>query len=345
MNLMVEAVERGLVPQWVTRACIRRLNRQRLRETAANYAGSRDEAVLRFLSHMASAPIAVKTDRANDQHYELPPAFFRQVLGSRLKYSSAYWLPGESSLDRAEEEMLRRTCERAEIADGQEILELGCGWGSLTLWMAACFPQSRIVAVSNSSLQREYIERRCEVEGLTNVRVLTRNMNDLELDRSFDRVVSIEMFEHMRNYQELLRRIATWLRPEGRLFIHIFCHREYAYLFEEEGEHNWMGRHFFSGGMMPSEDLIAFFAQDLELDRFWKVGGEHYQKTAEAWLRNLDARRSIIMPLLKEHYGNRLATRWLERWRVFFMACAELFGHNGGSEWFVGHYLLKPTEY
>ena len=337
---MIGLAERGLLPDWLIRLGIRRLCAQRLREECAGDAAA---ASLRFrqrLDDLRQSPVAIHTDAANAQHYELPPRFFELCLGKRLKYSSCYFPDGIETLDQAEEAMLALYGERAQLADGQDVLELGCGWGSLTLWMAQHFPQSRIVAVSNSRPQREFIEGRCRERGLSNVRVITQDVNRLQLEHAqFDRCVSIEMFEHMRNYDTLLGRIAAWLKPGGKLFVHVFCHRELMYPFESDGDDNWMGRYFFTGGLMPSADTLLWFQQDLVIEQQWRMNGAHYEKTANAWLANQDAHRAEVALILQQAYGDQ-ASIWNQRWRMFWMACAELFGYRGGNEWLVGHYLF-----
>jgi cyclopropane-fatty-acyl-phospholipid synthase len=331
LSLPLALAERGLVPDPVLRWGIRRLLAQRLRQEARRAPGAIDHE----LSH---GPVAIDPEAANRQHYEVPPAFFELVLGRHLKYSAAYWPEGTETLDQAEEQMLELTASRAQLADGQHVLELGCGWGSLSLWMARRYPNSRITAVSNSALQREFIAARAPA----NLQILTADMNAFAIEGRFDRVVSVEMFEHMRNWRELMRRIAGWLDPGGKLFVHVFCHRRYTYPFDIEGAGNWLGRYFFTGGLMPSLDLLPRFQEPLVLEKTWEVAGDHYAKTAEAWTRNLLARREDVLRAFAAVYGPR-APLWLERWHVFFLACAELFAYRegGDSEWLVGHYRLR----
>ncbi len=336
--------ERGRLPDALLRQGIRRLCAQRLRDEQL---GGLDQQAARFAERIAmlrQSPVAIHTDAANAQHYELPPAFFQLCLGKRLKYSGCYYPHGDESLDEAENAMLTLYGERAELADGQSILELGCGWGSLTLWMAERYPNAKIVAVSNSNQQREHIQAQCRQRGLFNVRVITQDVNRLVLEAGqFDRCVSIEMFEHMRNYDVLLGRIAGWLRPGGKLFVHIFAHKTLMYPFETAGDDNWMGRHFFTGGLMPASDTLLWFQRELQIEQRWHVDGSHYQRTANHWLANQDARRDAVMATLIKAYGTKAAPLWLQRWRMFWMSCAELFGYANGQEWLVAHYrFVRP---
>lgn len=333
--------ERGLLPGWLVRIGIRRLIADGLRERDRGGLDRRSAHFRELLAELDAGPIAVQTDAANDQHYELPPEFFALCLGRHRKYSGCLWPDGVTSLDAAEEASLAETCAHADLADGQRILELGCGWGSLTLWMAERYPRSTITAVSNSTPQRRFIEGQCAARGFANVRVITADMNSFAPDGRFDRVVSVEMFEHMRNHRALLRRIADWLDVGGKLFVHIFVHGRTAYLYEDRGPSDWITRYFFSGGMMPSDDLLLRRQDDLVLEEQWRQSGVHYARTAEAWLQNLDRRRTEALAILAHAYGAPAATRWLHRWRIFFIACAELFGFAGGAEWWVSHYRFQ----
>jgi len=297
-----------------------------------------------MLKEFSLSPIALRTEAANEQHYEVPAEFYTQVLGAQLKYSCCYWPEGISDLDSAEEAALKLSAERAGIEAGMKILDLGCGWGSFSLWLAEHYPDCQITSVSNSSSQREFIKNEARVMGLANIRVLTADINDFEPDKQFDRVVSIEMFEHLRNHEELMRRISTWLLPEGKLFVHLFCHRSETYLFETEGANNWMGNYFFTGGMMPGDDLMLRYQRHLSFQDQWRMDGRHYEKTSNAWLRNLDQHNAELLELFAETYGKENASLWLNRWRIFFMSCAELFGYRKGQEWWVSHYLFERRD-
>ena len=338
---MIDALlERNLLPDWLLRIGIRRLLARRIRDESS--LGDPRSRLEEYVRDLKRRPVAEDTGAANQEHYEVPTAFFRWCLGRRLKYSCCYYPAGAESLDEAEEAMLGLYVERARIADGQEILELGCGWGSLSLYLAERFRGSRITGVSNSRTQKEHIDTEARRRGLANLRVITCDMNTFDIAAGrFDRVVSIEMFEHMKNYEALMASIARWLKPDGLLFVHVFAHRRLAYHFVARDETDWMARYFFTGGQMPSHELLMRFQGRLSLVSDWVVSGTHYQRTAEAWLANMDAHRGEIVPLLRDVYGAAGAGKWWAYWRVFFMSCAELWGYRGGEEWIVSHYLFR----
>ncbi len=346
LNLLIDMTERGMVPSPLVRIGIKRLCNIRLVSLAQTE--YRDpQAISDYVDMLKHSPLAIATDAANEQHYEVPAEFFLRCLGPHLKYSCAFWPEGCESLGEAEKLALEITMERAELSDGMKILELGCGWGSLALAMAAKFPNAQITAVSNSASQKEYIDGQIAQRQLRNIEIVTRDVNTLADtafgNSKFDRVVSVEMFEHLRNYETILARIRGWLAPEGKLFVHIFTHKKYPYLFETEGSDNWMGKYFFTGGQMPSHTLLKSFQKDLHMEKEWSWDGRHYQKTAEAWLRNLDSQKEAVIGILSQVYGEREALRWFNRWRVFFLAVAELFGYRQGSEWGVSHYLFSAS--
>ncbi|MEQ1772430.1 MAG: cyclopropane-fatty-acyl-phospholipid synthase family protein [Burkholderiales bacterium] len=341
-NLAISWVEKGLTPDSMTRAGIRRLLRERLAEIHADDSSKAAEIAQAFAADLRTSPVALLPEKANEQHYEVPAEFFAQVLGPHRKYSSCWWPEGVSTLADAEKAALEATCDHAGIRDGQDILELGCGWGSLTLWMAQHYPASRITAISNSGSQRAYIESELARRALNNVRVITCDMNTFVAPGRYDRIVSVEMFEHLRNWQEAFRRVRGWLKPDGRFFMHVFVHRSTPYAFVARAESDWMSRYFFSGGMMPSDDLALRLQDDLRVVRAWRWDGTHYQRTANAWLANMDAHRALIEPVLAKTYDADQADMWWTRWRIFFMSCAELFGYDHGQQWWVSHYLFEP---
>ena len=342
-NLALDWAERGHIPDAVLRRGICLLLKQRLRSLSPTDCEMRSAAEEAFVRRMDTAAIAPLPQVANEQHYEIPAAFFEQVLGEHRKYSCCFWRSDCADLDSAEAAALAITCERAQLQNGMDILELGCGWGSLTLWMAERYPHSRITAVSNSRSQGAYVTARARARRLDNVEVLTRDMNDFTPDGRFDRIVSVEMFEHMRNYGRLFGRIHDWLRPGGRFFMHIFCHRDACYEFQDAGPGDWMSRHFFSGGIMPSDSLPLRFQQSLNLLAQWRWSGRHYERTCKAWLANMDRRQGVIWPTLVDVYGHDAAEAWWMRWRMFFMACAELFAYDHGEQWWVSHYLFERS--
>jgi len=329
------------VPDSVIRAGIRRLLDRKLKEIHVTDVEKAAIIKNRFVQMMGESPIALVPHLANEQHYEVPAAFYSEVLGRNRKYSCCYWPTGVNDLDAAEDAALQVTAERAGIEDGMKVLDLGCGWGSLSLWIAEHFPKASVTSVSNSRSQRDYIVRAAENRGIENIEVHVCDMNDFAAPGTYDRIVSVEMFEHMRNYPELFRRISNWLEPDGRFFMHIFCHRTTPYEYIDRGPSDWMSRHFFSGGIMPSADLPMRIGGDLTVERHWQWNGDHYARTLRAWLDKMDARKGAVMPILEDTYGKDQADRWRMRWRIFFMACEELFACNGGREWYVSHYLLK----
>jgi len=337
-------LEQDKIPDILLRKQIRKYVRQRLADENKGNVEAQQLHLLELIDFLKSSPIAVNTSDANEQHYEVPTEFYKYCLGKNLKYSCAYWDDGVTSLDAAETRMLELSCERAELKDGQNILELGCGWGSLSLFMAAKYPNSRITVVSNSQTQKEYIDDQADERGLKNLKVITADMNNFDTEDRFDRVVSVEMFEHMRNYKTLLAKISTFLKPDGKLWIHIFVHKEYAYLYEVKDESDWMSKYFFTGGIMPSDDLMLYFNEDLVVEKHLHINGSNYGKTAEAWLANMDMKRSVIIPIFERTYGVDQAVKWWVYWRLFYMACAELFLYNDGNEWFVSHYLFHKTK-
>ncbi len=333
--------EMGLVPDSVVRAGIRRLLERKRREIRSGEVEHATNITNRFVEMMNASPIALVPDRANEQHYEVPSEFFSECLGKHRKYSCCYWPKHVNTLDEAEAAALEVTAERAGIKDGMDVLDMGCGWGSLSLWIAEHYPQATVTSVSNSSSQRDFIMQQARARGLENIQAHTIDMNDFEAPGTYDRIVSLEMFEHMRNWGVLFEKINRWLKPEGRFFMHIFAHRSTPYEYIDRGDSDWMTRYFFAGGIMPSQDLPLRFTDHLAVDKRWAWNGKHYAKTCNAWLEKMDANKDSVMPILRDTYGDKDADRWWMRWRMFYMACAELFDTDTGDEWFVGHYRFK----
>jgi cyclopropane-fatty-acyl-phospholipid synthase len=336
-------LEKNKIPDALIRIGIRKLLKQRLQDENKGHVEAQQAHLMKLIDELKASPIAINTVDANEQHYEVPTEFYQYCLGKHLKYSSGYWNPGVTDIDTSEKDMLELTCQRAELQNGQTVLELGCGWGSLSLFMAAKFPQSKFTVVSNSRTQKIYIDEEAVKRNITNLTVITVNINDFKPEQMYDRVVSVEMFEHMRNYQKLMHLVANALRPDGKLFVHIFTHKDYAYKFEVIDETDWMSKYFFTGGIMPSDDLLLYFNDHLGIEKHWHVSGTHYAKTSEAWLQNMDAHKAHIMPLFEQTYGNDQAVKWWVYWRLFYLACAELWAYNKGNEWIVSHYLFSKT--
>jgi len=335
----IQFAEKGLLPYWLIRYGIRKRLQKKLEFEKSN-ANLRQAALVDMLRETA---IAENTREANEQHYEVPTDFFRTILGPHLKYSCGLWDEHTRSLEDAERASLELVAERAQLKNDQSILELGCGWGSFSLWAAKRFPHSSITAVSNSSTQGDYIRRQATRQGLQNLHVITADMNAFEPHEPFDRIVSIEMFEHMRNYEQLLERISHWLQDDGFLFVHIFTHRQFAYTFDAEEKDEWMARHFFTGGVMPSHDLLTHFDKHLKIEERWHLNGLHYSKTLEAWLDQLNKQEEQVRQLFNDCYGSEHATTWIWRWRLFILACSELFAYREGKEWGVSHYRFKKN--
>ncbi|CAN5318311.1 cyclopropane-fatty-acyl-phospholipid synthase family protein [soil metagenome] len=338
-GMTVNAAERLPLPDAITRAGIEWLVGTTRRTIATRTDTEQDEAA--FVRAMVRYPIAAHADKANAQHYELPPAFFKLALGPRRKYSCCYYERPDDTLEQAEINALERTLDHADLRDGQRVLELGCGWGSLSLFMAERFPASSITAVSNSRPQRDHIMGEARARGLSNLQVITADMNDFSTDLRFDRVVSVEMFEHMSNWTALLDRVRSWLADDGRLFLHVFTHRSTPYRFDHADDADWIAQHFFTGGIMPSHGMLAHF-HDFEVEADWRWSGEHYARTAEDWLRNFDREIDAVKVVLKDTYGSQTSL-WQRRWRLFFLATSGLFGHADGAEWGVSHYRLKKS--
>lgn len=341
-NLALSMIEKGFIPDLLVRTGIRALLRKRLIDINSNECELADKNQMKMISVMNASPIAMNTSSANEQHYEVPPEFYELILGERFKYSCCFWDEGADNLNHAEINALKTTCKRAMLNDGQTILDMGCGWGSLSLWIAENYPNTSVLSVSNSKTQKIFIENIAKRKHLTNIQVITEDMKEFNTDKKFDRIVSLEMFEHMKNYKKLFNRVSSWLKNDGLFFMHIFCHKTVPYEFIDNGPNDWMSRHFFTGGIMPSDDLPLFFQDDLSIMKRWRWNGNHYARTCNAWLKRMDSQEPAIAEVLEKVYGDN-KEQWRQRWRIFFMSCAELFAFNGGNEWYVSHYLFKKN--
>ncbi|WOL09053.1 (S)-coclaurine N-methyltransferase [Canna indica] len=335
------ALERNLLPDAVVRRLTRLLLAGRLRLCYLPSAELQLAQLLRFKQSLEEMPIAVETDKAKSQHYELPTSFFKLVLGNNLKYSCCYFDDKTSTLEDAENAMLELYCERAQLKDGQKILDVGCGWGSFSIYVAKKYRNCKITGICNSATQKAYIEERCRHLELSTIKIIVADISNFEMEASFDRVVSIEMFEHMKNYKKLLKKISKWMKEDGLLFIHHFCHKAFAYHFEDKNEDDWITRYFFTGGTMPSANLLLYFQDDVAVQNHWLVKGTHYARTSEEWLKRMDSNLVSIKPIFEATYGNNSATKWIAYWRTFFISVAELFAYNNGDEWMVALYLSK----
>lgn len=339
-------VETGRVPDWLIRGVLRVTLNWTVSRRYTLSLETRSAEKRAMIEKYKRSPIAIRTSDPNHQHYEVPTEFFQLILGKWLKYSSCYWPANVSNLDEAEEAMLELTCQRAQLENGMTVLDLGCGWGSLSMWIATHYPDCQVLSISNSNTQREFIQNQCKSRGFHNITAMTADMADFEHDPrfnqgyKFDRIISVEMFEHMKNYERLLARIATLLNPDGMLFVHIFSHIEFAREFDASAPHDWMAQTFFSGGTMPSDDLLFHFQRDLKLVDHWRVDGWHYEKTLRAWLSKLDSQETAVRRIMAQTYGSQNETRWLVNWRLFFLACSEVWGLKDGREYLVSHYLF-----
>jgi cyclopropane-fatty-acyl-phospholipid synthase len=340
-NLVTKLIELGVIPELILRVAIKKLIQKRLLEIPVN-SEVRKSQKANFIEELQSSPIALSTKLANEQHYEVPPAFFQEIMGAHLKYSCGWFDKNTISLDEAEENMLQLYLERLDIKNNQKILDLGCGWGSFSLYAASKFPNSTFVAVSNSNDQIEFINNTATARSLENIKAIKQDMNNLSLDESFDRIISIEMFEHMRNYGALLKKLRSHLHNDGKMFVHIFTHRDHPYPYEVRGPSDWMSKYFFTSGLMPSHDIFSYFEEDLVVEQSWKINGSHYARTCNLWLENHYKNKKTILDIFTGHYPN--PRQWFVRWQLFFLACEKLFAYNGGREWFVSHYLLVPKE-
>ncbi|KAH7523850.1 (S)-coclaurine N-methyltransferase [Ziziphus jujuba] len=341
VKLALSSLERNLLPDAVIRRLTRLLLAARLRSGYKPSSDLQFSQLLRFVHSLKELPIAVETDQPKAQHYELPTSFFKLVLGKNLKYSCCYFEEKSSTLEDAEKAMMELYCERAQIKDGQTILDIGCGWGSLSLYIAQKYRNCRVTGVCNSTTQKAFIDEQCRDLKLQNVEIIVADISTFEMEATYDRLISIEMFEHMKNYKDLLKKISGWMKQDSLLFVHHFCHKAFAYHFEDVSEEDWITRYFFTGGTMPSANLLLYFQDDVSVVNHWLVNGKHYAQTSEEWLKRMDQSLSSIKPIMESTYGKDSAVKWTVYWRTFFIAVAELFGYNNGEEWMVAHFLFK----
>ncbi|RWR80305.1 S-coclaurine N-methyltransferase-like protein [Cinnamomum micranthum f. kanehirae] len=341
VRLMLSLLERNVLPDTVARKLARLLLASRLRWGYQPSSQLQLSHLIQFAHSLGHMPIAVETDKPKSQHYELPTSFFKLVLGKNLKYSCCYFQDKSTTLEDAEKAMLELYCERAQIKGGQTILDVGCGWGSLSLYIAKKYSDCRITGICNSTTQKAYIEEQCKDLHLLNLEIIVADISKFDMQESFDRILSIGMFEHMKNYKELLKKISKWMKEDSLLFIHHFCHRVFAYHFEDTNEDDWITRYFFTGGTMPSANLLLYFQEDVAVVNHWLVNGTHYSQTSEEWLKRMDQNMASIKPIMESTYGKDSATKWTAYWRTFFISVAELFRYNNGEEWMVAHFLFK----
>ncbi|CAM8898965.1 unnamed protein product [Rhodiola kirilowii] len=343
VRMMLTSLERNLLPDAVVRRLTRLLLASRLRSGYRLSAELQVSDLVQFVKSLREMPIAIKTDEPKVQHYELPTSFFKLVLGKHLKYSCCYFEDKSSTLDDAEKAMLEIYCERAQLKDGHSVLDVGCGWGSLSLYIAQKYSNCKVTGICNSTTQKAHIEDQCRNLQLDNVTIIVADISTFDMEASFDRVFSIEMFEHMKNYNELLKKISNWMKEDSLLFVHYFCHKAYAYHFEDLSDDDWITRYFFTGGTMPSANLLLYFQEDVSIVDHWLVNGKHYSQTSEEWLKKMDQNLAVIKPIMIATYGKDESVKWTVYWRTFFISVAELFGYNNGEEWMVAHFLFKKT--
>lgn len=341
VRLMLASLERNLLPDALVRRLTRLLLASRLRSGYKPSAELQLSSLLHFAHSLEEMPIAIKTEDPKSQHYELPTSFFKLVLGKNLKYSCCYFPDKSSTLEDAENAMLEMYCKRAQVEDGHSVLDIGCGWGSLSLYISQKYTNCRITGICNSKTQKAYIEEQCQELQLQNVEIIVADISTLEMEATYDRIFSIEMFEHMKNYKDLLKKISGWMKHDSLLFVHHFCHKAFAYHFEDKSDDDWITRYFFSGGTMPAANLLLYFQEDVSVVDHWLVNGKHYAQTSEEWLKRMDKNLASIKPIMESTYGKDSAVKWTVYWRTFFISVAELFGYNDGEEWMVALFHFK----